>query len=167
MDFNEFALDLLVDDREMDFLEDTPVFRPPASSSEVQKNIEFFFSPDMSCPIDGCPPALVLSTKAKYQRPWREKHLPEVISYSCPVFHCKVSCRRRYDMKAHRLRVHNTAKGLVESILSKSQRNSRPNGAFINPGMFTFYGWTSSSSDKDVLLLQTKMFCQCRWYRNL
>lgn len=150
MDFNEFALDLLVDDREMDFLEDTPVFRPPASSSEVQKNIEFFFSPDMSCPIDGCPPALVFSTKAKYQRPWREKHLPEVISYSCPVFHCKVSCRRRYDMKAHLLRVHNTAKGLVESILSKSQRNSRPNGAFINPGMFTFYGWTSSSADKDV-----------------
>lgn len=53
-------------------------------------------------------------------------------------------------MKAHLLRVHNTAKGLVESILSKSQRNSRPNGAFINPGMFTFYGWTSSSADKDV-----------------
>lgn len=78
MDFNEFALDLLVDDREMDFLEDTPVFRPQASSSEVQKNIEFFFSPDMSCPIDGCPPALVLSTKAKYQRHWTEKHLPEL-----------------------------------------------------------------------------------------
>lgn len=45
MDFNEFALDLLVDDREMNFLEDTPFFRPPATSTEVQKNIEFFFLP--------------------------------------------------------------------------------------------------------------------------
>lgn len=53
-------------------------------------------------------------------------------------------------MKVHLLRVHNTAKGLVESILSKSQRNSRPNGSFINPDMFTFYGRSSSTADKDV-----------------
>lgn len=50
-------------------------------------------------------------------------------------------------MKVHLLRVH---KGLVESILSKSQRNSRPNGSFINPDMFTFYGRSSSTADKNV-----------------
>lgn len=34
IDFKDFALDLLnvVDDQEMDFHEDTPVFRPPATS---------------------------------------------------------------------------------------------------------------------------------------
>lgn len=51
MDFNEFSLDLLVDDREIDFLEDTPVFRPPATSTDIQKNIEFFFSPSGSSPV--------------------------------------------------------------------------------------------------------------------
>lgn len=116
----------------------------------IFKRTEFFFSPEMSCPIDGCPPNLVFPTKAKYQRHWTEKHLPEVVSYSSPVFHYKVSCRRRYDIKVHLLRDHNTAKGLVESTLSKTQRNSRPNGSFINPGMFTFYGRSSSTADKDV-----------------
>lgn len=104
----------------------------------------------MSCPKDGCPSALVFPTQSKYKRHVTKKHFHEVVLYSCQVFHCKVSCRSRYDMKVHLLRVHNTAKGLVENILSKSQRNCRPNGSFINPGKCTFYGRNSSTADKDV-----------------
>lgn len=59
MDFNNYALDLLEDDQKM----------------ETEKNLEFFS--DNSCPIEGCPPALVFPTKAKYQRHWTEKYLPE------------------------------------------------------------------------------------------
>lgn len=109
----------------------------------------------MSCPKDGCPSALVFPTQSKYKRHLTKKHFHEVVLYSCQVFHCKVSCRSRYDMKVHLLRVHNTAKGLVENILSKSQRNCRPNGSFINP------------STVGTAQLRTRMFLQCRWYRNL
>lgn len=43
MGFNDFTLDLLVDDQEMDFLDDTPVFRPPATSTDFQKNRVLLF----------------------------------------------------------------------------------------------------------------------------
>lgn len=125
----------------------------------IFKRTEFFFSPEMSCPIDGCPPNLVFPTKAKYQRHWTEKHLPEVVSYSSPVFHYKVSCRKRYDIKVHLLRVHNTAKGLVESTLSKTQRNLGP----MDPSLTL----ACLPSTVGAALLRTRMFLQCRWYRNL
>lgn len=146
MGFNDFAQDLLVNDQGMDFLDHTSVLRQPATSMDIQKNIEFFFSP--TCPVRKT--ALVFPTQSKYKRHLTKKHFHEVVLYSCQVFHCKVSCRSKYDMKVHLLRVHNTAKGLVENILSKSQRNCRPNGSFINPGKCTFYGRNSSTADKDV-----------------
>lgn len=107
----------------------------------------------MSFPIDGCTQTLVFPSKTMCQRHWTEKHLNEVVSYSRRIFHCKVYCRVRYDMKVHLLRVHNTAKWLVERILSKSQRNYWSSGSLINPGMFTFYDRTSSTADKDVPLM--------------
>lgn len=63
MELNNYALDLLVDDHKMDFLDDTLVLRWSAtgghlssssSYSKTEKNIEFFFS-DNSCPIEGYP----------------------------------------------------------------------------------------------------------------
>ena len=62
-------------------LEDALVFRPlvnqhpDASVTDSEKNIEFFFSHDMSCPVDGCPPAQLYATKASFQRHSTEKHL--------------------------------------------------------------------------------------------
>lgn len=144
----------------MDFHEDTPVFRPPATSLSghvfevhlwILKPPAFLFYSDTSCSTDVCPPALVFPTKAKYQRHWSENHLPEVVSYSCPVYLCKIDCRQRYDMKVHLLRVSNTANGLVGSIFSKSQRIlGRIDPSSTLAGMFIFYGRTSSTADKDV-----------------
>ena len=57
---------------ETDFLEDAPVFRPSvnqhpdASVTDSEKNIEFFFSHDISCPVDDCPPAQLYATKASF-----------------------------------------------------------------------------------------------------
>ena len=132
MIFNDFTFDLMVDAQEMDILEDAPVFRPlvnqhpDISVTDSEKNIKFFFSPDISCPEDGCPPAQLYATKASFQRHWTEKHLPEVISYTCPVGQCWVSCRRCYDMKVLFLRIHNAKKEFVENIPSKSQKSSKP-----------------------------------------
>ena len=50
------------------FLEDAPVLwplvnqHPEASVTDSERNIEFFFSHDISCPVDGCPPALLSAT---------------------------------------------------------------------------------------------------------
>lgn len=150
IDFKDFALDLLnvVNDQEMDFHEDTPVFRPPATSLSghvfevhlwILKPPAFLFYSDTSCSTDVCPPALVFPTKAKYQRHWSENHLPEVVSYSCPVYLCKIDCRQRYDMKVHLLRVSNTANGLVGSIFFQESENTRPNRSFINPGWHVYF----------------------------
>ena len=106
----------------------------------------------MSCTVDGCPPELLYATKASFQWHWKEKHLPEVISYTCLVGQCWVSCRRRYDMKVHLLRIHNGKKEFVESILSKSQRSSKPNPAYINQEPWTFFGRTSKPNSPPVLL---------------
>lgn len=63
MEFNNYALDLLVDDQKINFLDDTLVLRWPATSglvsssslfSKTEKNIDFFFS-DNSSLIEGYP----------------------------------------------------------------------------------------------------------------
>jgi hypothetical protein len=153
MDFNDFTLELMADSKEMDFLEDAPVFYPVPkehSGSDIDKNVEFFYYPGICCPVDGCPPALVYTTKASFQRHWTEKHLPEVISYLCPVGFCKVSCRRRYDLKIHLFRIHNTSKDVIESVLSKSCKSAKANPAFVTPSPWAFFGRTSKNDSGSV-----------------
>ena len=53
MIFNDFTLDLKVDAQEI--------------SHGFIKNIKFFFSRDIYCPVDGCPPAQLYATKARFQ----------------------------------------------------------------------------------------------------
>lgn len=61
------------------------------------------------------------ATEASFQWHSTEKHLSEVILYTCPVGQCWVSCQRCYDMKVQFLRIHNAKKEFVESIPSKGQ----------------------------------------------
>lgn len=85
--FNDLMLDLMADAQEMDFWKTFLSSAKHGSHAflDLEKNIEFF-SPDISCPVDGCPPALVYSTKASFQRHWSEKHLPEVPRVSLQGF---------------------------------------------------------------------------------
>lgn len=76
MDFNDFTLDRLVLDQEIDFLKDTPVIRPPVTSDHVSLSS----STDKSYSSRRtCPQALFFPSKAMCQRHWTEKHLNEVI----------------------------------------------------------------------------------------
>lgn len=110
----------------------------------------------MSCPIESFPPALVFPTKSKYQLHCTEKTPP----WSCLLLLSGIQLQSEIYIA-----VKGTTWGLSppcpqhckrtsRSILSKSQINSRPNGSFINPGMFAFYGRTSSIADKDVPHMQ-------------
>lgn len=118
----------MVDAQETDFLEDGSVFRPSVTiilthQSQIQKRtLRSSFL--MICFVLWTVVLLhYYATKNSFQRQWTEKHLPEAISYTCPVGQCSVSCRRRYEMKIRLLRIHNAKKEFLVSILSKSQKS--------------------------------------------
>lgn len=75
MGFNDFAQDLLDNDQGMDFLDHTSVLRQPATSMDIQKNIEFFFSP--TCPVrKTAVPQLSFSHPVQVQTTFDKKALP-------------------------------------------------------------------------------------------
>lgn len=82
MDFNDFALDLLVDDQEMDLLEDTPVFRPPATCASVFKFINGYSKEHKIL----LPPGHVLSDRrlSPSSRPSNQSKLPTTYTEKHP-----------------------------------------------------------------------------------
>lgn len=116
MDLNNYALDLLVDDLKIDFLDNNLVLRWPATNglvfssslfSKTEKNRVLFLGYFLS--KRRVSPALVLP--AKYHDIGQKGISLKLSLSSCSVFYCKISNCRRLDMKVYLLRFITEAYG--------------------------------------------------------
>lgn len=99
----------------------------------------FGYVPSMNCPVLDCNVPGAFPSRAKYQRHWEERHVPEVQKWSCPFQSCNTMVRRKSDMKSHIRYLHKEADPvIVSSLLDKCINQIVKAKNYIPPVLYNF-----------------------------
>ena len=116
------------------------VIKEKNGNNSHEDRVEFYFNPggQMQCPIDDCG-ASRFASRAKFLRHWEEKHTKFGVKYSCSIAGCRVSCRRKYDIKMQLSKMHFiTDQVRLEDAVAKCTKTAQENKGFINPGVLVY-----------------------------
>lgn len=100
---------------------------------------DFGYVANMKCPIADCNVQGTFPSRAKFQRHWEERHVPEVQKWACPHQGCHALVRRKSDMKSHLKFIHKqTNPSILEAIIAKATSQMVRATNYIDPGLLKY-----------------------------